>query len=773
MTETTKTALQWALGYIHIGWHVVPLKPGTKQPASWLVPNGVHGATCEPEKARAWWTAHPDCGIGIAVLPSKLVCVDIDPRNGGFETMERLEGEHGALVSDVLQFTGGGGEHRIFSSAMVANLPGKMGPGVDLKADGYFCAEPSIHPNGKTYGWEASSDPQEGCLPSTLPGWVRDLSRAPSAGGSLEAAVGSRFVSPEQVLELKEALGFIDCDDYHGWIAVGQALRSAGAAGFGLWDAWSQRSEKYDPSTMGKKWRSFAPRSLNLETVFYRAQQGGWVNPMGKAAQAREQALLALAEQVQQVRVYVPAEVATPITSAVVPFPVPMLDEVCHWICRTQGIAHGVAVQMAVISIAGLAASRLYVSEYGDGAHLYQLISAPSVGDLLPLHRAVNQVVRECGMRKMLREQRFTSQTALYRTLMRAPATLWLAAEWGTMSAFAKRQSSGLVDHVLNLMVNAFVQNDICLDNADELGFKGSAGIDDDMPMIRQPALSMLALTSETMLASSFAANEIGRGAVEQLMFHSANMVYQGEMQAEATPAWLVQRIRAIRALPAVDGADLDLASLFNGNAQLLPTQKVVRFEAKPEEHYPAFDAMCACSRAARPLANGARAMLKRLALTMAVWENHAQPVVTRAVLDWCAQFVAQRLSEALAALHFSGGSDDGKSSMYQTVLHHIAQAGSTGTTQTMAVRAIYKFRALPSAKRDELVAQLIEDGEVVEARNTNGKGTRLFVAAAMQDATETIAKHEQNTQNTKTKHVISLLESTGYAQNTQNTTTI
>lgn len=45
------TALDYALGYIKAGWHVLPLKPNTKQPAHWLVPNGVHGATSEPRRA--------------------------------------------------------------------------------------------------------------------------------------------------------------------------------------------------------------------------------------------------------------------------------------------------------------------------------------------------------------------------------------------------------------------------------------------------------------------------------------------------------------------------------------------------------------------------------------------------------------------------------------------------------------------------------------------------------------------------------------------------
>lgn len=720
-----RTMLDYALGYLAIGWWVLPLKPMSKVPDARLVPNGVLGASNDPAIVRGWFEKHPDCNIGIAMKKSFLVGVDVDPRNGGFDTLEMLEAQHGKITSDVLAYSGGGGFHAYCSSQLTENLPGTLGKGIDLKADGYLVAPPSMHPNGKRYEWEASSDPLDyGNSVSALPNWIRDLGRGSnSAAAGPEKPASTRCITDAQKLEIKEALSYIDPDEYHQWIDIGQTLKNIGAAGFGLWDTWSQRSEKYDARVMGKKWRSFAPNKLDIETIFFRAQENGWVNPMGKAASEREQVLRDLVEKESMVKDY---EVKPSTPAAVLPFPVKMLDELSTWICRTQGIKRSVSVQMASLAIASIAASRLYTSEFDDGAHIYQLLCSPSVGELLPLHNAISQIMRDAGLRKMLREQRFTAPSNLYKALMRSPATLWTTSDWGLMTAFAKRQSSGMIEHVQSLIVNCFTQKEINLDNVEEFGLRNMTS--SDSPFILRPSLSMLAFTSEAMLASSFSVSELGRGAADQFLFHSERIEPCAEPQREETPEWLIKHLRRIRQLPDT-GTELDLASIFNGNAELLPTQKDVKFEARPSEHYPAFDALCAHNRIAMSMGRTARINLRRLAIVLAVFDNPDTPVVTRSILDWAARFVSDRLNDTLAAMNIAGGSDDGKASMYQIALQGITEFGAGGCTVNDLVRSTYKFRSLVKAKREELISQLVDDGAVVEKRNSNNKGNRLFAA--------------------------------------------
>lgn len=147
--------------YADLGWSVLPLhairnerctcgksdcpSPG-KHPRT---RNGVKDATTDHVAIDQWFEAWPDSNVGIATgKASGLVVVDVDPRNGGFESMEKIELPPTRMVE-----TGGGGFHYLYAYAdSVAQHV--IATGVDVKADGgYIVAAPSNHISGGTYSW--------------------------------------------------------------------------------------------------------------------------------------------------------------------------------------------------------------------------------------------------------------------------------------------------------------------------------------------------------------------------------------------------------------------------------------------------------------------------------------------------------------------------------------------------------------------------------------------------------------------------------------------
>lgn len=160
------TNLEVALTYASWGWKVIPVVPNGKIPAT---AHGVKDATDDPEKIKSWWDRNPDMNIGIAAgEASGIIVYDIDPRNGGDNSWDVWLNNNGDVPDGIMAMTAGGGQHYI-----AKYQPGirscKLKEGIDLLSDGrYFVAYPSVI-EGRSYQWEASSDPFEGAEPFDIP----------------------------------------------------------------------------------------------------------------------------------------------------------------------------------------------------------------------------------------------------------------------------------------------------------------------------------------------------------------------------------------------------------------------------------------------------------------------------------------------------------------------------------------------------------------------------------------------------------------------------
>lgn len=187
MTNTMMTA---ALTAAERGWHVFPLRPGTKRPA-------LHGeatcprtgecagghrkweqrATTDTDRIRAAWS-DAAFNIGIATGPSDLVVVDLDMPKGkgssdapsGAATFAALCERAGHLVPNTYRVrTASGGEHLYFTAppgVRLTNTAGTVAPLVDTRAwGGYVVAASSTTPAAS---YEAVGAPVAAPLPSWL-----------------------------------------------------------------------------------------------------------------------------------------------------------------------------------------------------------------------------------------------------------------------------------------------------------------------------------------------------------------------------------------------------------------------------------------------------------------------------------------------------------------------------------------------------------------------------------------------------------------------------
>jgi len=160
--------------YAALGWAVFPLAAGSKVPIAGS--NGFKSASTDPSIVAALARRYPAANIGVATgKVSGLIVIDIDPRNGGDKTSERLARLGKVFPETVESATCQSGRHLYYAHhlRLKADARKRLGPGIDVKSDGgYVVAPPSVwHKNGRLYRW--LRPPQRALLPP-LPDWIID-----------------------------------------------------------------------------------------------------------------------------------------------------------------------------------------------------------------------------------------------------------------------------------------------------------------------------------------------------------------------------------------------------------------------------------------------------------------------------------------------------------------------------------------------------------------------------------------------------------------------
>lgn len=230
-----------ATAYVEkLGWAVFPLARGSKVPAVSKSDGGkgVKDATRYLDDIERWAKKYPDANIGIACgIPSGIMVIDVDPRNGGPESLAKLAARGQILTPCPRARTGNGGWHYIYRyQAGVINSKSKLGPGIDVKTTGgYIVGAPSWIGKsdsgaGGFYEWEIS--PFEVAVPR-LPIWVstqltrREVGSSPSSfSPPAYSGAGGDPVAP--LIQFVQRAGLGTRNDRLYWSAcrAGELIRS-------------------------------------------------------------------------------------------------------------------------------------------------------------------------------------------------------------------------------------------------------------------------------------------------------------------------------------------------------------------------------------------------------------------------------------------------------------------------------------------------------------------------------------------------------------------
>ena len=452
-----------ALEYAERGWKVLPLHfinnrgccschkgeacgSAGKHP---VLKHGLKDASRDPADIKKWWTRWELSNIGIVTgHASGFWVLDIDPRNGGDDSLADIELEHGS-ISTLTANTGGGGHHYLFNMPKGGLNCGKLRDGIDIKGEGgYIVATPSNHVSGGVYRWANDLEIAD------APDWLLDLPKKVIAPLSYPAQ--KEATSNKKSKEIWSALTLMPADDRDEWLYVGMALHSAipdigEASAFGLWSEWSKKSKKYDPADQARVWDSFDNSGgVTISTLFAISKKYGF-NTAGddKTGQVcKRLSDVKLVDLDKRGAVEMPDILLNP--SGILGEIVDYIDSTAVRLQRSFSVA-------SALTMLGTVLGRRYATESGLRSNIYIIGIGPTGCGKNHARAAAKKILHASGLGNRLGGEELASGQAILSRVAKTPSVLFQLDEFGLlMSAVAAPNAGTHLVAIISTLMKLF-----------------------------------------------------------------------------------------------------------------------------------------------------------------------------------------------------------------------------------------------------------------------------------------------------------------------------
>lgn len=362
-------------------------------------------------------------GYGVLVSPDLLV-VDVDERNGGAESYQKLlEDTPEVAGAGMVVRTGSGGQSRHLyfkmpeQQALLQHL--QKYPGIDFKSTGFVVGPGSHHISGGQYEVLAGSPYDLEPAPESLLSKLRkpDRHRSSVNGQPVDVSLS----------DVESMLESIDPDtDHETWIRCGMAIHHAtGGTGLDIWDSWSSNGQKYPGfAAIEKRWHSFGKTAqpVTIGTLAHYAEQAGWIAPV---------------EFTSDVHFDPPSFHSASIDDESVDLlrPPGFTGRLAEWInSRSRYPREHLATAAALATVSSVAGMR-YVDELdGITPNLFLFGVAASATGKESVLKAHQELLRAAGVSAAVHGG-IKSEQEIYRNLIRHQAALYVLDELGEQLA--------------------------------------------------------------------------------------------------------------------------------------------------------------------------------------------------------------------------------------------------------------------------------------------------------------------------------------------------
>lgn len=725
--------LAYALKYAAIGWHVFPVhyaidgncscgvndcKNAAKHPHG-SAPFGQSMATTDAEQIRKWWTRYPDCNIGVLLSKSDLCAIDIDPRNGGHYTIDELETKHGPLDADLLAFTGGGGEHRIYWLPNNLNLPGKLGKGIDVKVNGYILVEPSNHISGGHYVWEASSNPLDGVVAGPLPDWLRDLTRAVHVPEDSLPAAASELTT-EEIEEIKDALTYIDSDDRDIWLQVGMAIHNeiGGSLGFDIWSEWSMTSAKFHQHDQLRVWRSFKLKGISgitKATLFKLAYESGF-QKISKPLAFED---VVLKDHLDILPGESPKE-----------FPVPILNEIVDWLETLDESPCRQITMQGVIAIVATLASRIYQSTNSNDSSLFLMTLAPTgYGKGYPA-KGIKNLFLKSELAHLIKGAGNTSPGAVFSALKESPAHLQISDEIGKQYAAAKKSNNSQLSEAFAQLTQSYSLTDSVMyeRNYSTHGLSKADKAAVGNRFVINPSITLYSFATPEQVCDNLSTSEIDDGFLNRMIIVPVEdpQLPERERQRAHAPDRFIEWCKSMRRINKPTPDD-NFAIGVDTPYDQEPSPIAVAIDTVANQLFKDFHSRIKRDHEGDMLKMSIRwrENAMRLATGLAAALNQDRPIITKLIAEWSIHYVEFYGKKAFALIQ-SNVADNDIHRLRNSILHVVEKFGVNGCDYGKLGQFSRVFATTAPSLRDSVLEGMVAEDLIVRVMpDSTGKRGR------------------------------------------------
>lgn len=473
------------------GFPILPIQPNTKKPGLYKL-GAWHeypkwSRHCERETTDNEvdiWGNWPEAGIGIAA--GRVIGIDIDILDSPTIALE-MEALAKRMLGDTPAVRIGNAPKRLLVYRAVQPFSGFKYPPIEVLGVGQQFIAYGIHPDtGKPYDWPVSTlaDLSPDDLPGITEAQAREFAKEayrliPAELRPKTLGVGLR--APMECANLPEQRGtyeavedalrhIVNADlDYDSWVRIGMATKGAlGDEGWPLFEAWSESSQKNDPKTTARSWRSFAPQRIGAGTIYKLALDNGW-EPDAEMQLNGEIVMNGhhpARELLQSLQAAEPISIEPQEISLPPPKPMPagwdqvggVIADMMALMAATAKRPQPVLALGSSLCAIGALMGRKYRTESNIRSNLYVVGIAESGAGKNHSRVVINELFRKANLLQYLGGNKIASGSGLLTAIQRQPAILFQLDEFGMfLSAAADRKRSPrYVCEILDLMTELY-----------------------------------------------------------------------------------------------------------------------------------------------------------------------------------------------------------------------------------------------------------------------------------------------------------------------------